>query len=135
MILSDTSVWIDYYRNRQNPAVEYLTGILDRSEPFAITGLILQELLQGAADEQEWLLLDEYFSTQRFLEPVNPIETHRAAARLFFLCRRRGTTPRSAIDCVIARLAIEYQVPLLQNDKDYVCLRNVAPELRLLPAD
>jgi hypothetical protein len=133
MILVDTSTWIDYYRNRQNPATERLSEILDRHEAFAITGVILQELLQGAADEREWLMLEEYFCTQHFLELMNPVESHRAAARLFFLCRRRGFTPRSTIDCLIAQIAIQHQVPLLHNDKDYIHLGSVAPALQLLP--
>lgn len=133
MILVDTSVWIDYFRNLQTPAVDFLVGILDDRQPFAITGIILQELLQGAADEQEWRLLEEYFTTQRFLHPPSPIETHRGAARLFFLCRRQGITPRSAVDCLIAQIAIEHQVPLLHNDRDYLQLAQIIPELQLLP--
>jgi predicted nucleic acid-binding protein len=133
MILVDTSVWIDYFRNRQNPAVDLLAGILDTHEPFAITGIIYQELLQGAADEKGWRLLEEYFGTQRFLHPVNPTETHRGAARLFFLCRRQGISPRSAIDCLVAQIAIEHQVPLLHNDRYYVSVGQVIPELQLVP--
>ena len=57
MILVDTSVWIDYLRNRQNPAISLLTNILDAQQPFAITGVIYQELLQGAANYKEWKLL------------------------------------------------------------------------------
>jgi predicted nucleic acid-binding protein len=133
VILVDTSVWVDYFRNRRNPAVDMLNGILDAQEPFAITGITLQELLQGAADEKEWRLLEEYLGSQRFLHPMNPMETHRRAARLFFLSRRQGTTPRSAIDCLIAQIAIEHQVPLLHKDRDYLQLARVEPELRLLP--
>lgn len=133
MILVDTSVWIDYFRNRQTPAVDLLIGILDHREPYAMTGIVLQELLQGASDEQEWRLLEEYFGTQRFLHPLSPIETHRGAARLFFLCRRQGITPRSAVDCLIAQIAIEHQVPLLHSDRDYLQLAQAIPELQLLP--
>ncbi|NJD05853.1 MAG: PIN domain nuclease [Methylococcaceae bacterium] len=133
MILVDTSTWIDYYRNRSNPAAERLGEILERRELFAITGVIYQELLQGAADEREWRLLEEYFVNQHFLNPRDPVKTHRDAARMFFICRREGVTPRSTIDCLIARVAIEHQVPLLHNDRDYVSIGKIIPELQLLP--
>lgn len=133
MILVDTSVWIDYLRNRQNPAVSLLTNILDAQQPFAITGVICQELLQGAANDKEWKLLEQYFGEQYFLQPANALQTHREAARLFYLCRRQGITPRSAIDCLIAQIAIEFQVPLLHFDKDYPMLQQIAPNLFLLP--
>jgi len=133
MILVDTSVWIDYFRNRENTAVNLLVKILDSRQPFAITGVIYQELLQGAANDKEWQLLGDYLVKQHFLHPINPLQTHREAARLFYLCRRQGVTPRSAIDCLIAQTAIEYKVPLLHNDKDYPKLIQVAPSLLLLP--
>ena len=133
MILVDTSVWIDYLRNRKNPAVSLLTNILDAQQPFAITAVIYQELLQGAANDKEWKLLEQYFGEQYFLQPANALHTHREAARLFYLCRRQGITPRSAIDCLIAQIAIEFQVPLLHFDKDYPMLQQIAPNLLLLP--
>lgn len=129
-MLVDTSTWIDYFRGYDNPAVERLTEVLDQQKPFFITGVIFQELLQGSINEKEWLMLEEYFRTQRFLEPVNPIETHRVAARMFFLCLRRGYTPRSSIDCLIAQIAIEYQVPVLHNDGGCLRLSHVVPELQ-----
>jgi predicted nucleic acid-binding protein len=133
MILVDTSVWIDYFRNRENIAVNLLVKILDSCQPFAITGVIYQELLQDAANDKESKLLGDYLVKQHFLHPINPLQTQREAARLFYLCRRQGITPRSAMDCLIAQTAIEFNVPLLHNDKDYSNLVQVAPNLLLLP--
>jgi predicted nucleic acid-binding protein len=69
--------------------------------------------------------------TQRFIYPSDLTEPHTAAAHLYVRCRQRGITPRSAIDCLIAQIAIENQAYLLHNDGDFDQLARVAPELRI----
>jgi len=41
------------------------------------------------------------------------------AARLYFVCRRKGVTVRSTIDCLIAAIAIEHKALLLHDDRDF----------------
>lgn len=62
---------------------------------------------------------------QRFYHPVNPLKTHQAAAHLYFTCRQNGITVRS----LIAQLAIENDLILLHNDKDFQYMAKVIPEL------
>jgi hypothetical protein len=114
MYLVDTSVWIDYFREKDNATVKKLDSIFNKGHRFGITSAIYQEILQGANTEQ-----DTYLKTQRFYHPVNPLKTHQAAAHLYFTCRRNGITVRSSIDCLIAQLAIENHLILLHNDKDF----------------
>ena len=40
MFLIDTSVWIDYLRQRQTQPAIWFEEILDRDYPFGITGVI-----------------------------------------------------------------------------------------------
>jgi predicted nucleic acid-binding protein len=94
-----------------------------------VTPVILQEILQGAADEREFSLLDEYFSSQSMLLPQDPLDTHRRAARLYFDCRHRGFTPRSTVDCLIAQIALDHGVALLHDDRDFEQIARVAPTL------
>lgn len=105
--------------------------ILDRRYPFGITPEIYQEVLQGAASEEDFEQLAEYLGIQRFYLPQNEIESYKEAARLYFRCRRSGVTVRSTIDCIIARISIEYGLRLLQNDRDFQNMARVLPELRL----
>ena len=49
MYLVDTSVWIGYMRDEENEATNRLVEIEERGYPFGITGVIHQEVLQGAA--------------------------------------------------------------------------------------
>jgi hypothetical protein len=50
-----------------------------------------------------------------------------AAARIFFECRRSGLTVRSAADCLIAQIAIENDLALLHNDRDFEAIQRVRP--------
>ena len=106
-----------------------LRALSDRKSAFAVTPVIVREILQGVADEREFALLDEYLSSQTMLLPQHPVDTHRGAARLYFDCRRRGFTPRSIVDCLVAQIALEYGVPLLHNDRDFERIARVATNL------
>ncbi len=127
MILVDTSVLIDFFRGINNPAKVRFKSILEQDIPFGITALIYQEVLQGAKSEKEYADLNKYLSSQRFFHPKDPIETFAKAARLYFRCRKKGITIRSTVDCLIAQIAIENELRLLHNDRDFKAIAAVAP--------
>ena len=131
MFLVDTSVWIGYLRDAYAAPVSWFREILDRGYPFGLTSAIYQEILQGADSEKSFERLDEYLSTQVFYEPLDPLESYREAARLYFRCRREGVTIRSTLDCLIARVAIEHGLILVHHDRDFEYIAAVVPELRL----
>ena len=83
--------------------------------------------MQGARDEREWRRLDLYLSVQQILAPADPWAAHRAAARIYFDCRRRGVTPRGPVDCLIAHLVIDAGAVLLHRDDDFERMRRVVP--------
>ena len=64
MILVDTSVFIDYFKGKNNECTEKFQYILDEKIEFGITNLIYLELLQGARDEHEYKELKDYLETQ-----------------------------------------------------------------------
>jgi len=134
MYLIDTSVWIDYFRGENNRYTKYFSSILDERLPFGITGVIYQEILQGASSHKVFKQLIRYLSTQHFFHPKDKILTYEAAAELYFKCRRKGVTLRSTIDCLIAQIAVEYELVLLHKDKDYEHISTVLSALKLAPA-
>ena len=131
MYLVDTSVWIDYLREGESEAVERFVDVLDIGLPFGITGVIYGEVLQGAATLADFEQLKEYMSTQRFYHLQDPVMGYEEAARLYHRCRRVGVTVRSTIDCVIARVAIEHDLSLLHDDRDFDYMSRVVTELKL----
>lgn len=132
MYLVDTSVWVDYFREKVNPATQFFEKILDQKLPFGISSLIYQEILQGAASTKDFKSLSEYLITQRFHHPKDPVASYQAASQLYFSCRTKGVTIRSTIDCLIAQIAIEHDLFILHNDKDYIQLNKVVPNLKLV---
>lgn len=75
--------------------------------------------------------LAEYLRSQTFYHPRDPVDSYREAALIYFRCRRAGITVRSAVDCLIARVAIEHELALLHDDSDFDNMVRVIPELTL----
>ena len=50
---------------------------------------------------------------------------------MYFDCRRAGITIRSAADCLIARVAVEHELMLLHDDRDFEKMAEVVPDLAL----
>ena len=126
MILVDTSVWIEIFRDKTGnfvKAFQKATG----AENYAISRFQQLELLQGAADEKEWGLLEKYLSTQYYLEASQ--DTWPEAARIYFELRRKGVTINSPVDCCIAQIALENGAFLLHRDKDFEKISRVRPLL------
>ena len=124
MILVDTSVWIEILKDQNGHIVKALqdrTG----SEDIVLTRFNQLELLQGAKGQKEWTLLDDYLSTQYYLEASE--YTWREAARIYFELRHQGITINSPIDCCIAQIALEYDSLLLHRDKDFGRISRIRP--------
>ena len=125
MILVDTSVLIDFLKGNHNSAATSFKRILEQGVLFGINAFIYQELLQGAKDESEFERLGRYLRTQKFYHLNDPIESFNQAAKIYSLCRRKGITIRSTIDCLIAQTAMENNLLLLHNDSDFDAIAQV----------
>ena len=124
MVLVDTSVWVEVFRDatgkRRLDLHEALAG-----DEVVLSRLNQLELLQGCRDEQEWGLLSSYLEGQDYLEPA--ADSWELAARIYFDLRRRGKSVRSPIDCCIAQLAMEHDALLLHRDRDFEVIAEVRP--------
>jgi len=127
MILVDTSVLIDFFKGVKNEASQKLESVLQRDISFGITSFIFQEVLQGAASEKEYSVLDKYLRTQRFYHLKDPIDSFARAARIYMNCRKKRITVRSTIDCLIVETALEHDLFLLHNDSDFSAIARVVP--------
>ena len=116
MILIDTSVWIEIFRDKTGSIVKSLQKTIGEKN-YVLSRFNQLELLQGARDHKEWELLEDYLSTQYYLEASQ--DTWPKAARIYFELRRMGFTINSPIDCCIAQIALEHGASLLHRDKDF----------------
>jgi hypothetical protein len=63
MILVATSVWIEVLRDKTGNIVKAFQKAIG-AENYAISRFQQLEFLQGASDQKEWELLENYLSTQ-----------------------------------------------------------------------
>jgi predicted nucleic acid-binding protein len=124
MILIDTSIWIQVFRDKQGLEAQRIQEWIN-GRKIVLTRFIQLELLQGCRDENEWQLLSSYLEGQTYIEPKP--STWQAAARLYFDLRRQGLTVRSPIDCCIAQIALENRLILLHDDKDFLVIAKIRP--------
>jgi hypothetical protein len=116
MLLIDTSVWVNVFRDRSGQVRQQLETLIANREVL-LTRFTQLELLQGSLNEQEWDLLSTYLETQDYVELTD--QSWQAAARIYFDLRRQGLTVRSPIDCCIAQVALENNLLLIHNDRDF----------------
>ncbi|MDB9392124.1 PIN domain nuclease [Microcystis aeruginosa] len=122
MLLIDTSVWISVFRDRSGQVRQQLETLIANRE-ILLTRFTQLELLQGSLNEQEWTILSTYLEVQDYVE-LRP-SSWQAAARIYYDLRRQGLTVRSPIDCCIAQAALENDLLLIHNDRDFETIAQV----------
>ena len=124
MILIDTSIWVHVFRDKTQRYAQRLYEEIGE-HAILLTRFQQLELLQGCRDEREWGLLSKYLEGQDYIE--TQATTWQSAARLYYELRRKGLTIRSPIDCCIAQIALENQLLLLHDDRDFVTIAKLVP--------
>lgn len=118
MVLVDTTVWIDFFANRQTKQVLRLVQLIEQKEDLCLCGVILTEILQGIKNSYERQQIETLMNTLLFLEMSKDIFI--LSAEIYRSLRSHGITIRKTIDCMIAAVAIEHEVKLLHNDRDFI---------------
>jgi predicted nucleic acid-binding protein len=119
-LLVDTSVWSLAFRRDQAssaPEVRKLRDGLEAGETIVVTGLVLQELLQGFSGPRARKDIIDRFAALPLLAPNR--QDHIDAADLRNRCRRAGLQI-GTIDAVIAQLCVRHHLMLLTTDYDFV---------------
>ena len=104
MILVDSSVWVDFFRNTPTPQAEWLDANLG-IEGILVGDLILAEVLRGFKDERG------FNDARRLLGHLKQVvlggeDLAIESARNFRKLRALGLTVRGTIDAVIATRCI-----------------------------
>jgi len=116
-VLVDSTVWIDFLKNKKTPHTEKLVEIIERREDLGICGFVLTEVLQGIRDEKQYVATKHQFSNLIYLSDDH--STFELGATIYRNLRKQGITIRNSIDCLIAAIVIQHDVSLLENDRDY----------------
>jgi len=115
MMLVDSSVWIDFFNSAPGRAGDELREMIRDAEPFALTGVVVTEILQGLTRDAR--RIEQYLSQWEMLQPRG-FRTYREAAAIFRLARSKGVS-LTTIDALIAAIALEHRVSVFTLDRDF----------------
>lgn len=117
MILIDSSVWIDFFRNRPTLQAEWLDRNLG-AEGLVVGDLILTEVLQGFKDDKG------FNEAKKLLGQLDQVvvagfDVAVEAAQNYRKMRRIGVTLRGTVDVLIATRCLASDMRLLHSDRDF----------------
>jgi predicted nucleic acid-binding protein len=121
--LVDTSVWIEVFRSRDPLDLDAVVDF----EEVVTTPPVVQEVLQGFREERFYRHARDAMLSLPVVDAPAPLARFVAAADLYRLCRSRGLTVRSSVDCLIASTAIEHDLSVLHRDRDFDLVARLAP--------
>jgi predicted nucleic acid-binding protein len=117
VIVVDSSVWIDHFRGSITPQGDRLVALLG-AEPLAIGDLMLTEVLQGFASDEDFDQAKRLL-TSLIVVDLGGRDIAIKAARNFRTLRSLGVSIRKTIGTVIATRCIESGFALLHSDRDF----------------
>lgn len=121
----DTSVWSLAFRRDAPPVIPEVLELkraLESGDEVFVTGLVLQELLQGFRKPKAQDRIVEYFKALPLLIPER--EDHIKAAELRNQSRKKGVQV-GTIDALLAQLCIHHELQMLTTDQDFTHISNV----------
>jgi predicted nucleic acid-binding protein len=89
--------------------------MIEDSEPFALTGVVVAEILQGLTRDAG--PIERFLAQWELLEPRG-FETYRAAAAIYRRARAKGIL-LTTIDTLIAVIALEHRASVFTLDRDF----------------
>jgi predicted nucleic acid-binding protein len=115
VILVDSSVWVDFFSSSPGPAGAELRRMIEESEPFALAGIVIAEVLQGL--KRDSVPIERFLAQWDMLEPGG-FDTYRKAASIYREARGKGIS-LATIDTLIAAIALEHGASLFTVDQDF----------------
>ncbi len=123
MILVDSSVWIETFRESSTVDIE---TVLELDE--VVTCLpVVQEVLQGFDDQRAYRIAHEAMLAFPIVESPLTDDVFQLAIDLYRSSRRAGFTVRSGVDCLIAACALRSSLTVLHRDRDFDALARISP--------
>jgi predicted nucleic acid-binding protein len=115
LILVDSSVWVDFFSSSPGRAGAELRRMIEESEPFALTGVVVAEVLQGLTRDAG--RIEQFLVQWDMLEPTG-FATYREAAAIYRGARAKGIS-LTTIDTLIAAIALEHGASVFTLDQDF----------------
>ena len=123
-ILVDTTIWVDFFRERERTKqADVLQRLIEEENTICICPIIYQEVLQGIRDDNTFTEIKNILQNITMVNiPIMTIANH--AIDLYRSLRKKGITIRKPYVCLIASYAILEEIYLLHNDSDFRQMEN-----------
>jgi len=86
-VLIDTSVWIDYLRNKSSPIADRVDNILSEDDVY-IPKIVIAELIQGAKSEKEISVIEDFLDAFHIIDQTE--DSWLKAGRLAYRPKKKG---------------------------------------------
>lgn len=116
-ILTDSSVWIDFFNGKPSPQTDRLNRALLLNE-IVLGDLVVAEVLQGVRTDKKFEAIRRRFAQARNVD-VGGHDIAVQAATNYRILHARGISIRKTIDTLIATRCIVEGWPLLYSDRDF----------------
>ncbi len=126
-MLIDTSAWITFYTKPKSAIALFIDKHLDTALPVHTCPVVLQEILQGTREDKAFRKIARIMQTYKMLTLADQIQAAIDASHIYRNCRKKGITIRKSNDCVIAHIALAFDIELLHQDKDFDNIAKVYP--------
>lgn len=123
MILADTNIFIDYFRNQNAEFVNKFNSL-----EIGICGIVKSELLHGARSDDEADNMIKAFSSFELIT-IDEYDWEFSGLMLQTLRSQGLSVP--VTDALIAYLGIKYDIPVWTKDKHFRYIQAIYPELKL----
>jgi predicted nucleic acid-binding protein len=114
-VLIDTSVWIDYFKDKNSHIAEQVDEILTNAEVY-IPKAVIAELIQGARSEKEIAVIEEFVDAFHIIDQSET--TWTKAGKLSFAMKRKGITA-NLMDCYLAVISQENNCKIFTLDRHF----------------
>jgi predicted nucleic acid-binding protein len=125
MILVDSSVWIDYFRNASTAHTAQLDQWLDTPvEVIGTADLVIFEVVRGFRHDRARVAAQAMLLDLPIVE-IGGIDNALRAAEHDRALRARGYTVRSSIDVLLASYCMTHGHTLLHRDSDFDAMKTL----------
>jgi len=122
-VLVDTSVWIDFFKGSDTSQVNMLTEYIETDETIYLCPTIIQEILQGITNDNQYKKIKDYLMCFGVLND-DSLESALGAVKIYRALRKKGISIRKSNDCLIAHYAIKYALKIIHKDRDFDMILN-----------
>jgi hypothetical protein len=118
-ILFDTSIWINYFRNKIPALSKQADDIISRNEIY-VPKIVIAELIQGSKSEREVAAIKDFVDAFHIIEEKE--DTWIKAGELSYSLKIKGKGVNLA-DCYIAIMAQQHNCRIFTLDEHFKEIR------------